>query len=247
MVMESTPAKLGAALRSLRKKNGWTLSDVAGRTGIPVSTLSKVENDKLSLTYDKLARLSEGLHVDIAQLFSPEIASMDAPRAAGRRSIQRRDRGDVIETKNYGHWYPASDLLHKKLVPIIAELHARTLEQFGPLVRHPGEEYAIVLEGACELHTELYAPLRMEQGDSIYFDATMGHAYLAAAEGRCVILSVCSAPEAQLLESFPPSHGEAATDEPAQRRAAKPVPAATVARQAPRQPSSRSGSATRGK
>jgi transcriptional regulator with XRE-family HTH domain len=220
-------ARLGLALRALRKQNGWTLADVSARTGVPVSTLSKVENDKLSLSYDKLVRLSQGLQVDIARLFQPDAAGTvdESPQPFGRRSIQRAGEGSFIETKTYAHFYPASDLLNKKLVPIIAELHARTLDEFGELVRHTGEEYAIVLEGACEVHTELYAPVLLERGDSIYFDSAMGHAYLAGGPGRCVILSVCSAPEAQLREMFQPN--------------AAPAPATPKVTRARRQPAAK--------
>ncbi|GIL38938.1 helix-turn-helix domain-containing protein [Roseiterribacter gracilis] len=219
-----TAARLGPALRALRKQNDWTLADVSSRTGLPISTLSKVENDKLSLSYDKLVRLSEGLQVDIAQLFSPGLNApevSDGPRPFGRRSVQRSGEGNFIETKNYTHFYPAAELLQKKLVPIIAELHVRSLEEFGELIKHTGEEYAIVLDGACELHTELYAPLHLERGDSVYFDSAMGHAYvLAPGADHCTILSVCTSPEAQIREKFSPVEQPAA---PKVTRASKPA------------------------
>jgi quercetin dioxygenase-like cupin family protein len=56
-----------------------------------------------------------------------------------------------------------------------------------------------VLEGTVDLYTSLYAPVRLHAGDSIYFDSGMGHAYIAAGEGVCRVLSVCSGPEAQLI------------------------------------------------
>src|SRR5476649_430805 len=92
-------AKPGAVLKALRRKNGWTLSEVSRRTGLPTSTLSKVENDKMSLTYDKLARISEGLNVDISRLFSGE-ADEAQSAVNGRRSITRAGSGRAIETKN---------------------------------------------------------------------------------------------------------------------------------------------------
>ena len=116
----------------------------------------------------------------------------------------RAGEGKSIETKNYSHLYPAWDLLNKKMIPIVAELHARSLEEFGELIRHPGEEYAFVLEGEVDLHTSLYAPVRLKAGDSIYFDSGMAHAYIAASEGRCRVLSLCSAPEAQLIAANTP-------------------------------------------
>lgn len=192
-------ARPGAALKALRRKHGWTLAEVSRRTGLPTSTLSKIENDKMSLTFDKLARLSASLRVDISALFNGEAIADGQPGASGRRSIIRAGEGKAIETQNYSHLYPAWELLDKRIIPIVAELHAHSLEEFGELIRHPGEEYAFVLEGEVDLHTSLYAPVRLKAGDSMYFDSGMGHAYIAACEGPCRVLSLCTAPERQLI------------------------------------------------
>jgi len=192
-------ARPGAVLKALRRKHGWTLAEVSKRTGLPTSTLSKIENDKMSLTFDKLSRLSSGLHVDISALFNGDASADSHLGASGRRSVTRAGEGKAIETQNYSHLYPAWELLNKRIIPIVAELHARSLEEFGELVRHPGEEYAFVLEGEVDLYTSLYAPVRLKAGDSIYFDSGMGHAYIAASAGPCRVLSLCSAPETQLI------------------------------------------------
>src|ERR1700749_3647139 len=194
-------ARPGAALRAIRTQRGWTLAEVSERTDLPVSTLSKIENDRMSLTYDKLARISSGLGVDISQLFMPQVVAVPGATGSGRRSITLSDQGQVIETDNYGHVYPAADFLNKRFVPVIAELRARTMEEFGEMILRPGEEYAYVLEGVVEFHTELYAPVILRKGDSIYFDSGVGHAYLAADSGSCRVLSICSGPESQLMEA----------------------------------------------
>ena len=144
----------GLALRSLRKRKHLTLAQVSERTALPISTLSKIENGKMSLSYDKLARLSAGLEVDMAQLF--EQRHTPPQNVHGRRCITRSGEGLAVETENYSHRYPAADLLNKHLVPIIAELRARSLAEFGDLIRHPGEEYVYVLEGT--LRRKLPAP-----------------------------------------------------------------------------------------
>ncbi len=61
MDMKTRQSTLGILLRSLRLRNGWTLRQMSQRTSIPVSTLSKVEHDRLTLTYDKLVQLSQRL------------------------------------------------------------------------------------------------------------------------------------------------------------------------------------------
>jgi len=234
---ESLPSKSvarpGAVLKALRRKHGWTLAEVSRRTGLPTSTLSKIENDKMSLSFDKLARLSVSLQVDISALFNGEAVGEGWNGASGRRSITRAGEGKAIETQNYSHLYPAWDLLNKGIIPIVAELRARSLEEFGELIRHPGEEYAYVIEGEVDLYTSLYAPVRLKTGDSIYFDSGMGHAYVAASEGPCRVLSICTAPEKQLIaatagsaQGTPPRKVAAPPHKPAAAKPAAAKPAA---------------------
>jgi quercetin dioxygenase-like cupin family protein len=70
------------------------------------------------------------------------------------------------------------------------------------MIRHSGEEFAYVLEGEIEFHTEFYAPVRLKPGESVYFDSGMGHAYLAASDGPCRILSVCTGGSDQVIGQF---------------------------------------------
>ena len=191
----SITAHPGGILKAIRTERGWTLAQVSERTGLPITTLSKIENDKLSLSYDKLVRITKGLGVDISRLFGAAAEAEKEPPGiapSGRRSLTRAGDGSVIETGNYRHIYPAADLLKKQFTPVIAELKTRSRAEFGPLIRHAGEEYAMVLDGRVEFHTELYAPVILNKGDSIYFDSSMGHAYIAADEGPCRIMSICS-------------------------------------------------------
>lgn len=234
MSEKSNPARPGAVLKAIRTRRGWTLAEVGRRTGFPVSTLSKMENDRVSLTYDKLVRLSSGLGVDISLLFG-EFAEEDNPATtAGRRSITRAGQGRQIDSPNYHHFYAAADLLNKRLIPIVVEHRARSLEAFGELVKHAGEEFIYVLEGAVEVHTSLYAPVRLEAGDSIYLDSTMAHGYVAAAAGPCRVLAVCSGNENQMIAAVGGVPGELApparrtpADKPRQRRGKTRRPART--------------------
>jgi uncharacterized cupin superfamily protein len=97
--------------------------------------------------------------------------------------------------------YLAGDLLHKRVVPIVGEVLAKDIQTYGEFMRHPGEEFVYVLEGVLELHTEMYTPVRLEPGDSVYFDSGMRHAYIAVGDTPCRILSICTTPERELIES----------------------------------------------
>ncbi len=156
-----------------------------------------MENGKVSLTYEKLARLSRALEVDIGVFFSEASESQASPPATGRRSIMRAGDGHEIETETYHHLYQATDLLNKRFVPIIAYPHARSMEEFGDWVRHPGEEYTYIIEGTMDFYSELYAPVRLVKGDSIYFDSSMGHAYIKVGDAPCCGLTICAGDESR--------------------------------------------------
>ncbi len=219
-----TKAKPGSVLKSMRLANGWTLAEVSRRTGLPVSTLSKVENDKMSLSYDKLARISKGLDIDIGQLFSLENAP-PLSLVTGRRSITRVGEGRLIETETYASTYCATDLLNKRFVPLVTDIRARSPSEFSEMIRHPGEEYTFVLEGTVELHSDLYAPVRLEVGDSIYFDSGMGHVYVAVGDGPCRVVSMCSGDESQIMASVGPTKEAASRP----KVVSKPTPVVTRA------------------
>ena len=194
----------GMILRRLRLERKLTLAQVSERTGLPVSTLSKVETGKMSLTYSKLMSISAGLGIDIATLFNREQTPDLQAVPFGRRSVTRAGEGPAIRTATYGYTYPAAELLRKSLNPMIIDVKVRRIEDYGEWMRHPGEEFAMVLEGAVDFHCDLYAPVRLETGDTIYFDGMMGHGYIAASEGPCRLLCVCSARDEELKSSLNP-------------------------------------------
>ena len=207
---------LGSLMRSLRQRNGWTLKQMSAESGIPVSTLSKVEHDRLTLTYDKLLQLSQRLGIRLSELFA-EPEARDERSVTARRSIGRLDRAGRVTTDNYDYYYMCPELRNKRMIPIVTTIRARTVEEFGKLVRHSGEEYIHVIEGSIVVHTEFYDSVTLEKGEGIYIDSDMGHAYVVA-EGcdEAHVLGICASREQDFAKSLMTIHGEDAPDhEPA--------------------------------
>lgn len=179
------------AIRDVRIAQGLSLRALSARAGLPYSTLSKLENGKMALTYDKLIRLAQALNVDLKDILE-SADQRDSPVAVGRRSVNRAGEGLDAESEKHFHHYPAADLLGKMMTPIVIDVQARSVEELGGLVRHSGEEYLYVLRGSMELHSDLYAPLMLDVGDSVYFDSAMAHGYVRTSDGPCTVLAVCA-------------------------------------------------------
>jgi transcriptional regulator with XRE-family HTH domain len=201
------------------------------RSGIPVSTLSKVEHDRLTLTYDKLLQLSQKLNIRMSELFAESEPTGEGVTA--RRSIGRQEDAVRVTTPNYDYYYLCTELRRKRMIPIITRIRATSLSQFGDLVRHSGEEYIHVLEGSIVVHTEFYDEVTLHAGEGIYIDSNMGHAYVAA-EGcdEATVLGICSSADESLMSSLMTIHepspaanveGEAGAEPPRVRRLSRPA------------------------
>ncbi|MBS0580657.1 MAG: helix-turn-helix transcriptional regulator [Proteobacteria bacterium] len=175
---DRTRPTLGSALRSIRNERKWSLADASAKTGLSTSSWSKIENGQRSLTYDKLISLAKALDVDVTRLFSDISSDGESNPHVGRRSVHRGADGFVVDTGVYTYRYLGEELVRKRFLPVVMELHAKSVEDFEELLRHDGDEFAYVLEGEVELHTEVYAPLKLSVGDSVYFDSSVRHAYL---------------------------------------------------------------------
>lgn len=173
--MSTNRLTLGVVVRNIRKKNSWTLKEMSQHVDIPISTLSKIEHEQLTLTYDKIQQLSEKLNVSISELFSINNNSITE-----RLSVGTIDSALRIETKNYEYFFLCPELRNKRMTPSFGYVRCHSLEDFGELVRHPGEEFVFVISGSIVVHTQLYDPVTLNEGESVYIDANMGHAYLAA-------------------------------------------------------------------
>jgi transcriptional regulator with XRE-family HTH domain len=181
---------LGKRVRALRKARGLGLEQLSELSGISKASLSKVENEKMSLTYAKLQQLSAGLNVGVAELFYE--GGEETGQPASRRSLARASSEATLSTHHYSYTYLHTDLLHRKMTPFRMVLKARSMQDFGELIRHPGEEFIIVLNGKIEVQTEHYSPVTLKRGDSLYIDSTMGHAYLSVGNRDATIICVCA-------------------------------------------------------
>lgn len=206
--MPNAAQTLGALLRGLRAREGWTLKEMSARSGIPVSTLSKVEHDRLTLTYDKLQQLGSRLGMRMSELFAEE-GEETPPKITARRSLGTIDNAFRVETPNYDYYYLCTELRRKRMVPVVTKIRARTPEQFGDLVHHEGEEFIYVLSGSIVVHTEFYDPVTLGPGQALYIDSSMGHAYLAA-DGcdEAEVLGVMSSADEALMGSLLSMHDE---------------------------------------
>lgn len=182
------PADVGLRVAQLRHDYGWTLQETARRTGVAFSTLSKIERRELSPTVTTLTKIARGMNLTLGQLLET------APPTGGlaRRSIARRSDGSITKTGTCDNIVLCSDLTNRKMTPIRTIVRARELTSYEEWASYKAEIFLTVLRGVLIIHSQNYAPVRLEVGDSIYYDAASGHLWTSEGEQDAEVLWVYS-------------------------------------------------------
>ena len=180
------PLRLGQRIKDIRSKLGITLEEASQRTGLARSTLSKIENDQISPTFQAMQKLAMGLQIDMPQLFEPPRKKV----ATGRRDLTKAGQGKPHPTPTYEHELLATELSNKKMMPFKSRVRARAFEEYNDWVRHDGEEFLMVISGDIMFYSEFYEPIPMSEGDSMYYDANMGHMLISTSTEDALILWV---------------------------------------------------------
>jgi len=180
---------VGARLRELRKGRRLTLKELSSRSGVAVSTLSKMELGQISASYEKLVAVARGLAVPVVELLGAhEAAAGDAPIAV-RSTLAEAPRYDA---ENYDLRMLATVFPGKRMTPAWGRIEARSVGEFSDFVRHAGQEFVMVLAGSVRIAFETGDSIRLKRHETAYFDSGVGHVYLTMGRSAAEIVVVMS-------------------------------------------------------
>lgn len=164
---ENTGPKVGLRLRNLREQKGLTMRALAEGCNLSINAISLIERGENSPTVSTLHRLATALDVPITEFFQEEAKQtiVFVKRETGLRS---QSDGAVMESLGIG-------LFNQQLEPFRMTIGPGIGTVDDP-VSHSGEEFVHCLEGEIE-YLIGDRTIRLEQGDSLLFDATQQHAY----------------------------------------------------------------------
>ncbi|GGV08074.1 DNA-binding protein [Streptomyces filipinensis] len=115
---DALDTRLGSRLAALRTQHGWSLGELADRSGVSRSTLSRAERAEISPTAAVLNRLCHVYGRTMSQLLS-EVEAAPAPlvRAAGQRIWRDPGSGFVRRSVSPPHAGLRGELVEGRLAP----------------------------------------------------------------------------------------------------------------------------------
>lgn len=165
----SENGSIGPRVKALREAMGLSLRDLSERTAVSAPMLSQVERGETSPTLSVARRIASGLELSLSQLLRlDEGEGVTVVRKAERRSGGSRKH--------------AYEIITPPLPGQRAELSLHTLKP-GASTGGPGDppmheagsrETAVLTGGAVTLHVA-GQEYRLENGDSVTFDADLPH------------------------------------------------------------------------
>jgi transcriptional regulator with XRE-family HTH domain len=172
---DSIAREIGGRVRQGRGSRGWTLDQLAERSGVSRRMLVSIEQGAANPSIATLLRIGDALGIGL-----PALVSMDRP---GLRVTRAGDAPVLWRGKLGGR----AVLVAGTEPPAVTELWDWTL---GPGESHPSEAHAagtrellLVLDGQLELRVGQHAEV-LAKGDSASFAGDLAHAYVNAGAGQ---------------------------------------------------------------
>jgi transcriptional regulator with XRE-family HTH domain len=169
---DSITRAIGARVRQGRSRRGWTLDQLAERSGVSRRMLVSIEQGSANPSIATLLRISDALGIGL-----PALVDMD--RSPGLRVIRAGDAPVLWQGRLGGR----AVLVAGTEPPDVTELWDWTL---GPGESHSGEAHAagtrellLVLNGQLELRVGRHAEV-LATGDSASFAGDLAHEYVNA-------------------------------------------------------------------
>ena len=185
---------LGQKIRNLRQRKGMSLERVAEKANLSEPLLSQIEGEIVAPPVATLLKISKALGVNIGYFFLEQETEKHAvivPRD-DRRKVFRRIHEDPSKV---GYYYEslAYPKAEKHMEPFHVTFEVKKKEDLL-FFTHKGEEFIYVLDGQLEFNyeDETYA---LGPGDSLYFDASLPHAFRAVGKKPALAIDVIYASE----------------------------------------------------
>jgi transcriptional regulator with XRE-family HTH domain len=178
---------IGAKIRALRLKRKIGLVDLGKHTGLSPAMLSKIERGRLFPTLPTLLRIALVFGVGLEFFFA---GAREQPLIAIARKADRVQLPERPGTRDAAYRFESLDYpaTERRFNCYLAELFPVAPDKLRPH-DHAGVEFIYVMRGTLTLHMngEEYS---LDEGDAIYFDAAMPHAYRRSAGRTCTAIVV---------------------------------------------------------
>ena len=178
---------IGIRLQAVRKQKGLSQRELAKRVGVTNSTISLIEQNKVSPSVSSLKKVLDGIPISLAEFFTLELDQGDDD-SPFFNAEQQPDLGT-----NGIHYYLVGKHLAKRQMCILREVMPAGSDTGDGMLVHVGEEGGVVISGQVEVtvgeHVRVLGP-----GAAYYFESRQPHRFRNVGAVEAILVSASTPP-----------------------------------------------------
>ncbi len=172
---------VGERLRNVRKAKGVSQRELAKRVGVTNSTISLIEQNRVSPSVASLKKVLDGIPMTLSDFFT-----MDVEPNEDHYFYLREQQPDIGQG-NLNYFLIGADHQNRNIT-LLREVYEPGSDTGEDMISHEGEECGVVVEGEIEVTVGDIVKI-LSEGEGYYFATNKPHRFRNLAERRATIIS----------------------------------------------------------
>ncbi|HEV7270098.1 cupin domain-containing protein [Pseudoxanthomonas sp.] len=173
---------IGARLQLVRKSKGLSQRELAKRVGVTNSTISLIEQNKVSPSVSSLKKVLDGIPISLADFFT-----LDLEKGLPDRPFYVADELPDVGSNGI-HYFLVGQHRPQRQMCILREVMPPGSDTGDSMLAHDGEEGGVVIAGEVEVTVGEQVRV-LKAGEGYYFESRVPHRFRNVGEVDAVIVS----------------------------------------------------------
>ncbi|MFT3806422.1 cupin domain-containing protein [Arenimonas sp.] len=178
---------IGSRLQAVRTSKGLSQRELAKRVGVTNSTISLIEQNKVSPSVSSLKKVLDGIPISLADFFTMDLAG-DASDGPFYAAEDMPDLGS-----NDIHYFLVGKRRPNRQMCILREVMPPGSDTGESMLSHDGEEGGVIMQGQVEItigeHVRVLGP-----GEAYYFESRTPHRFRNIGSEPAILVSASTPP-----------------------------------------------------
>ncbi|MBD3897346.1 cupin domain-containing protein [Halomonas sp. ML-15] len=174
---------VGGRLRALRTLRGISQRELAKRCGVTHSSLSLIEQSKVSPSVSSLKKILDAIPISVGDFFTMDLENRDQVFYSADE-LTDMGSGDVI-------FKLVGANRASRALSFMIETYPAGSDTGREMIAHQGEEAGVVLEGEIEITIGGESRV-LSAGEAYYFDTNVPHRFRNPGDVACKLVSCCT-------------------------------------------------------
>ncbi len=178
---------VGVRLQAVRKLKGLSQRELAKRVGVTNSTISLIEQNRVSPSVGSLKKVLDGIPMSLAEFFTLELEQAEI-ESVFFTADEQPDLGS-----NGINYFLIGAGRRNRQMEILREVMPPGTDTGSEMLTHDGEEGGVVVQGVLELTVGNDTRV-LHAGEGYYFESRKPHRFRSIGDSDLIIVSANTPP-----------------------------------------------------